>query len=678
VLGTYRPVDTVLRAHPLRGIVQELCGRGQGVELRLELLPAEDGAAYVAGRLGGPVTLAFAAFIHERTEGNALFMVNIVEHLVQQRLVVRRGGQWTLREKTAPVSLPEGLRQLLIRRIETLAPEARQVLETASVVGEAFAVAAGAAGAQYPIEDVEAVCAALATQRHFLDDTGLIVWPDGTRSGGYRFQHALYRQVLYEHLGTMRCVQLHGRIGARLEGGYGAQVGEIAAQLAVHFERGGEVQRAVHYLQQTGEHAARHNANHEAIAALTKGLALLATLPDCPERRQRELTLQLALCEPLIAVKGWGAREVQETYTRAYVLGQQLGETPQLLRALYGAIRLHSAQGQLRTAGEMSQQILHLIQHQPDLVLVLEGHIVIGFLAFQRGDFITARAHLEHSWRLLDTHQSSIPTFYWGFILRVTPGTILMRTLWKLGYADQAQKLSHELLVMIQRAEHNLSLVYTELYTAVLSQLRRDVAAMQAHAHAAMALATVDGSGLRVAQARLLEGWALAMQGDITAGVAHIRQGWTVCQDMGPQLLRPYYLSLLAEAYGQAGQPEAGLTALDEALTLVAMTEERWWEAEVWRLKGELLLRLPLPDSSQAEACFQQALDVARSQQAKALELRATLSLSRLWQRQDKRDQARQVLTEIYDWFTEGFATPDLQEARMWLEALTGKSSHAG
>jgi predicted ATPase len=164
VLGTYRPVETVVRAHPLRGMVQELCGRGQGVELRLELLLAEDVAAYVVGRLGGPVTPALAAFIHERTEGNALFMVNIVEHLVQQRLAVRRDGQWALREKTVPVSLPEGLRQLLIRRIETLAPEARQGLETASVVGEAFAVAAVAAGAQYPIENVEAVCAALATQ----------------------------------------------------------------------------------------------------------------------------------------------------------------------------------------------------------------------------------------------------------------------------------------------------------------------------------------------------------------------------------------------------------------------------------------------------------------------------------------------------------------------------------
>ena len=215
-------------------------------------------------------------------------MVTIMEHLVQQGVVVRQAGQWTLREGTAAqvASLPAGLRALLLRRIEALPPEARQVLEAASVVGEEWAVAAVAAGAQRPVEDVEAVCAGLAAQRHVLDDTGWTVWPDGTRGGAYRFQHALYRQVLYERLGTMRCVQLHQRIGARLEAGYGVQAGEVAAQLAVHFERGGEVQRAVHYWQQAGDTATRRNAPHEAITALRKGLALLATLPESPERSQ--------------------------------------------------------------------------------------------------------------------------------------------------------------------------------------------------------------------------------------------------------------------------------------------------------------------------------------------------------------------------------------------------------
>jgi predicted ATPase len=241
--------------------------------------------------------------------------------------------------------------------------------------------------------------------------------------------------------------------------------------------------------------------------------------------------------------------------------------------------------------------------------------------------------------------------------------------LWLLGYADQAQQWRQEELARAQEEEHTPSLASTQLFAAILSQHRRDVAATQAYAEAMMALATAQGFQHRVAQGRIMRGWALAMQGDAATGVAHIQQGLKVVQRIGQKLYYPYHLALLAEAYGQAKQPEVGLTCLAEALTLVEATEERWWEAEVWRLKGELLLRLPLPDIPQATACFHQALDVARHQQAKALELRAALSLSRLWQQQGQQNQARQLLTEVYSWFTEGFETSVLQEARMWLAA---------
>ena len=312
VLGTYRPVDVVLQAHPLHTMVQELGGRGQVRELPLELLTAEDVAAYLAGRLRGPIAAPLAAFIHERTEGNALFMVNLVEHLVQQRLLARRAGQWTLRaeEEARVARLPEEVRQLLTRRLDALPTAARRVLEVASVVGQEFAAAAVAAGIQGPVDDVEGLCDGLAAHGRFIADTGLTVWPDGTSSGRYRFHHALYPQVLYETLGTARRRQLPPG-GGPLEAGYGARAGEIASQLAVHFERGGETPRAVHYWQHAGDNAVRQNAHHEAIAALRKGLALLATLPDSPARTQRELVLQLTLGELLMATQGHGRlREV--------------------------------------------------------------------------------------------------------------------------------------------------------------------------------------------------------------------------------------------------------------------------------------------------------------------------------------------------------------------------------
>ena len=618
---------------PCAACSRSCVGGGRGVDLRLELLSAADVAAYVAGRLGGPVGAPLTAFVYARTDGNALFMVTIVEHLVQQRAVVQRAGQWTLREdaEAQVAGLPEGLQGLLRRRIQALPPAVCRVLEAASVVGRAFTVAAVAAGSQAPVEDVEAVCEGLAAQQHLLDEAGLRVWPDGTSGGRYRFQHALYQQVLYDQIGTARRMQLHRRIGVRLEAGYGARAGEIAARLALHFERGGEVPRAVQYWQQAAENAARRNAHYEAITALRKGLALLATLAESPERSQHELALLLTLGELLRTTQGVGAPDVGDVYTRAYPLAQQVGETPQLVRVLWSLSQWHMTQGQMAPADALAQRLLELVQGQPDTGFAVEGHFVLGTMASHRGDFLTARAHLEHSCRLADTLPSPVPLLRGGFVSGVTPRTALARVLWALGYAEQARQRSQEALTLARQGDHIPTLAYAAYFVALVCQCRRDVAATQAHADALLAVAATHRLPLRTEQGRLLRGWALGMQGEAAAGVAHLRQA-LASPDVGPEWLRSYWLAALAEAYGRAGQPQAGLQVLAEAATLMATTEARWWEAEVARLQGALLRHLPSPDVPQAEAAFLRALDVARRQQAKALELRAALSLSQLWQ----------------------------------------------
>jgi DNA-binding winged helix-turn-helix (wHTH) protein/predicted ATPase len=659
--------DSVLRTsvHEIRAAL----GDAAGVPQYLETV-GRQGYRWLGGSVAAPLTALVAA----RTDGNALFMVTIVEHLVQQGFVGRWAGQWTLREaaEAQVLSLPAELHALLLWRIDALPLEARRVLEVATVVGEAFAVAAVAAGGQVSLADVEAVCVELAAQRHVLDDTGWTVWPDGTRGGTYRFRHALYRQALYERLGTMQRVQLHGRIGARLEAGYGAQAGEIATQLALHFEHGGEVQRAVHYLQQAGDNATRRNAHHEAITALTKGRTLLATLPESLERNRHELALLLILGELLMVAKGLGAPEAGEVYTQAQALCQQVGEPRQRFQVLRGLYRFYGTQAQFQTAGALSQQLLDLAHHHhDDINLVLEGHMAMGSVALPRSDLVTARAHFEHSLRLCNRQRPPLASSR-GHADRVITRTLLGQTLWGLGYADQAQQHGQDALTQAQQTGHPLSLAYARAFAARLAQWRRDVAATQAHAEALMTFAVTHGFGHRVALGRCLRGWALAMQGDAAAGVAEIHQGCVALHEMGHKLYRPYDLALLAEAYGQGGQPETGVTVLAEAVTLVAATEERWWEAEVSRLQGALLLQLPLPAVGQAEACFQQALDVARRQQAKALELRAALSLARLWQRHGQPTAARQLLAPIYGWFTEGFDTVDFQEAKALLAELVG------
>jgi DNA-binding winged helix-turn-helix (wHTH) protein/predicted ATPase len=672
VLGTYRPVEAAVQQHPLRHTVQELCGRGYAVDMRLELLTSADVTAYMIGRLGGPVSARLAAVVYERTEGHALFLVNIVEHLVGQGVVVRHEGQWTLQDgaEAKVASLPEGLRQLLVRRLEDLPSEERQVLEAASVAGEQFTVAAVAAGAQCSVEDVEALCEGLAMQGRFLDDIGLREWPDGTSSGRYQFTHALYRQVLYEGLGTVRRRHLHRRIGLRLEAGYGAQAREIAARLAVHFERGGEIARAVDHWQQAGENAARRNAYQEAIAALRTGLALLATLPASPERTQRELALQLMLGELLMVAKGMASQEAGDAYSRAHALCHQVEETRQLFRTLWGLIGFHNGNGRLRTGEELGRQLFELAQHQHDPALVQASHLIVGGNALYLGNLVAARAHLEQSLEISVVPQSSSTLFAGRLHPRITSYAWILRPLWQLGYADQAQQRCQEGLALAQQLGHTPSLALVEFFAAALSQFRRDAAATHARADALMTFAATQGFELRLEQGRMLRGWALAMQGDAAAGVAYIRHGLVASQGVGPETLRPHWLALLAEAYAGAGQPEAGLTVIDEALMLVATSEARWWEAELSRLKGILLLQLPSPELPQAEACFQHALAVARCQQAKALELRAALSLSRHWQQRGQRQAARELLVPIYGWFTEGFDTTDLREAEVLVAEL--------
>jgi predicted ATPase len=246
----------------------------------------------------------------------------------------------------------------------------------------------------------------------------------------------------------------------------------------------------------------------------------------------------------------------------------------------------------------------------------------------------------------------------------------MMQGLWELGYATQAQQRNAELLAQAQQLGHPPNLVYAQLFGTLLAQYCRDAATTYDRADAVTAFGTAQGLEHNVVVGRILLGWALAMQGDAAAGVAHIRQGLAAVQGTGLKLYRPYFLALLAEAYGQAGQPEAGLTALAEAVTMVEATEERWWEAELYRLQGTLLLQSSRADAGRAAAGFQQALEVARRQQARALELRAALSLARLWQAQGQRAAARQLLAEIYGWFTEGFDTADLQAAKSLLAEL--------
>jgi DNA-binding winged helix-turn-helix (wHTH) protein/predicted ATPase len=675
VLGTYRPMEVLVRAHPLRGVIQELQRHRQCEELALASLTEAGVAAYLAARgAGRALPEGLAPLIHRRTGGNPLFMVSVIDALVRQGALREGADGWTVPGGLAAmaVGLPESLRHLIEHQLGQVSPQDVQVLEAASVAGVEFSAAAVAAGVTMEALDVEARCAELARRQQFLQARGTAEWPDGTVAVRYGFIHAVYQEGVYERVPAGRRVWLHQRIGARQEAGYGAQAREIAAELAVHFERGRDARRAVQYRWQAGRKALQRSAHREAIAHLTRGLELLQTLPDTPERLLQELALHASLGTPLIATKGWAAPEVATAYRRAQALWEQGGETPQYCWVLYGLCAWHAMRAEWQTARALMERLLALAQSVHHPTLLMHAHLGLGGILYWLGAFAAVREHVEQGLAFYDplTHNPSVSDAVHD--PEVVGRCLAAGALWHLGYPEQARQHLDAALTRAQELAHPFTLAQVFYCASTFALVRREVQVAREQAEALITLATAQGFPFELAAGMLCRGLVLTEQGRQAEGRQQIRQGLAVHQATGAAAGQSYALAFLARAYGQDGQGDTGQQVLDEALALVHRTGERCYEAELYRLKGELLLQGGTSHKTlvEVEERFRQAVAVARRQQAKSLELRAATSLSRLWQQQGKQVKARELLAPIYGWFTEGFDTADLQEAKALLDEL--------
>ena len=656
VVGTYRPPELSVARHPLKPMKQELAARGQAVEIALQNLEPADVRSYLARRF--PETgdeRDFSGLVYRRTEGHPLFMVQMAEYLAQL-------GPEGARDAV----VPNGLQELIEVQLGQLTEAELQVLEVASVAGAEFAAASVAAGAEDTVEGIEARCEGLVRHGQFIEDRGLATWPDGTVSERYGFRHALYRDVLYGRLNARQRARLHLAIGTREEAGQGARSMDLAAELAAHFELGRDYRRAVDYHRLAGSKALQRSANAEAVAHFNKGLELLESLPDTPARAQHEFRLQVGSSLAFTMTKGYSAPEVEKTSVRARELSRHMKETPEVSFALFRVYQFYSGRAELNAARELSQQLLRIAERAKVPMLLSRAHTAVAHEVVSRGNFAAAREHAERSLAAYDPeHHRSLGAMYGD-----DPGVVaLVVRAWALqvlGYSDQAAASMQKYMAAAKALSlpYALSAVLTS--AADLHTLRRASAAAQASAEAAIAISTREGFPYVLARSTIVRGWALAEQGKMEAGIAELREGLDAFQATGARLWMPRYLGLLAEAYGKAGQIDDGLEMLTEALELVRRTDEREYEAELHRLKGELTL----PDPAEAEKCFRKAIAVARRQEARLFELRATMSLARLRQRQRKTKAARKMLAEVSGWFAEGFDTKDLEEAKAMLAEL--------
>jgi predicted ATPase len=408
---------------------------------------------------------------------------------------------------------------------------------------------------------------------------------------------------------------------------------------------------------------------------------LLETLPETPERARRELDLHITLGVPLVHTRGPAAPELEATYARAQELCLQVGDTAQRFQVLLGLRRYHFIRGELQMASLLGEQLLAVAQSLQDPVYVSRAHMMHGEVLYWLGEFAQAREHCEAGIALYDPQQRRSHLFLYGNDPGVVCRLIGALALWHLGYPDRALTMSQEGLAHARTLSYPYTLVFAHLFHAVLHQLCWEVGAAQEQVQEVLRLSEERGFALFLACGTVLRGWSLVQEGleplegrfvlaqkEVEEGIGQICEGIAALRAIGAAMTLPSSLALLAQAYAQVEKLEKALDLIDEALRLVEENEERCWEPELYRLRGELMLRKE--EQTEAEACFQLALGIARRQHARSWELRVTMSLSRLWLRQDKRPEARALLQGIYGWFSEGLGTADLVEARALLDAL--------
>jgi tetratricopeptide (TPR) repeat protein len=590
-----------------------------------------------------------------KAQGNPFFLEELVQTLVEHEVVGQVDACGATGSSPCPptIHLPATVQEVLAARLDRLLPAEKALLQTLAVIGDAVPWRLLTQVVGQPEEALYQPLGALQAAEFLYEQ------PAGSERA-YRFKHVLTQDVTYASLAQEWRRRLHERTAQALEALYAERLEEHYGALAYHYRQSGNTAKAVTYLQRAGEQAVQRSAYAEAVQHLATGVELLTTLPHTLEHVRYELDLLIPLAEAVRLTRGETSLDYERLCGRAHALCQQLGDTPRLLEVLTGLRKYYEVRGQCQRARELAEQAFTLTAPLQDPARLAEAHYSLGLTLYYLGELPAARAHFEQRIALYEPRQRGSMVHSLSYVAYL---------LWVLGYPDRALQRIHEALTVAQAWASPFSVYFACYHAGHIHRLRREVHAVQERNETAMTRAAELGLARWLPMTVHQRGWVLAAQGRHAEGIAQMREGLSALQATGAALAQPRFLALLAEAYGHGGQAEAGLGVVADALAVAQRTGERRDEAEICRVKGELLLQHTVANAPEAEACFHQALALARRQQTKSWELRAAMSLARLWQCQGKRAEARELLAEIYGWFTEGFGTADLQDARALLDA---------
>jgi predicted ATPase len=669
VVGSFRPAEIALgrdeKRHPVEPVLHEFKRDFGEIELDLE---KGDGRGFVDSYLNSePNRLGskWRQTLFAQTKGQPLFTVELLRAMQEQGMLVRdREGRWVEGRTFAWEKLPSRIDAVITARISRLTETQREVLTLASVEGQEFTAEVVSRLQKVEVRDLIRILSSELEKRHHLISAKGIRSLGRQRLSLYVFQNSLFQKYLYAGLDEVERTHLHEDVGNILESLYGE-----------HFQEAGIMPKAVEYLAKAGNKALRLSAYTEAIAHFNKALDILKSFPPLPERDQHELLFHIALAASLQAIHGYGAPEVASTYGRMKELCKKVVESPHVHYALYFLANYHWLRAEHSTALEFAEQMMGLAQKVDDRLSLAVTHTLYGTLSFILGKWPPALEHLSQMNAFYSPQEHSHLAFVYG----QDPGLISLcstaSVLWALGYPDQALEQSRKTLEAARQVNHPFSLAAALALDSLFNLLRRDAGALAERGAEIAALAEEKGFLFFVGVGVFKLGWVAVHQGRLEEGLAKLHQALALYQATGVRFTLTELHGSLAEAYGMAGDTEKGLEFISQALAVVEGGGERYYEAELYRLKGELLLRkVDTEDRAamekEAEACFRRSLNVARGQEAKSFELRTAVSLGRLLQKLGKGSEAKKLVEDIYGWFSEGFNTPDLKEAKSLIEEL--------
>ncbi len=627
VLATFRPADMAAAKTGLGSLVTELALHGQCWEIALNPLSLQAVEAYLNVRFGEEDGAAqsreMAPLLLERTGGNPLFMTSIVNQLVRRDAPGRTFA--------AIVSIPPDVRRFIDRQIDELNDGDRILLTAASVIGREFATAAVAAALATDIEQVEAACARLARQGIFIVKSGSTIWPDGTRAELYSFRHDLYRELLYDRLTATRRALSHARVGRRLEAAWIGRLDAIASELAEHFDRGNEPARAIPHHQRAANKALRRSANEEAIGHLRLALDAVAHIADGVERTKIEAELRIALGAAFTATRGFGAPEVLEAYSRAEALCESLGERADIFPALWGQWLFRWGRSEVDAAWRLCERLLVLAEKSGDAGLKLQAHHAAWATSFGRGKLAEVRTQAEAGLALYDAknHQAMASSFG-NHDASACARNFTALALAFAGEEERARAMADNALAVVRHLNDPFSLALTLFFASAVAQVLGDVALAARHAEASSRIAMEHDLAMPRAWSRGVVGWCAAENGEHDRGVALLTESMAALRATQSRHLMCYLLGLFAEVQMKAGRHVEAMKAVEDGIALAEANGERYYDAELHRLRGELFARPPFDQQHKAEASFRAAIKVAKQQGARALEHKANKSL-RCW-----------------------------------------------